>query len=371
MEPAVAARYRPPEVTKVAAGIHDGHLFGPLLRSDGEWVAYGLVLEEERTKLRYYRRSLAGDGLFKSVWPRQHPTFSEKEGTASFTDLTGFAWHPGSRHNAMVVRHKSKGEEVLLEYLKVRVGGPGEQNQPTFNPDGSRVVVVALGELGRELWVSDVKHSSDLEQLTWTRDSERWPSWHPTAPKVLHEIRVRKTKRSDLFAFDLETYEQVPVLRIEASDEIHPSFSPDGERIVYLSDHNREAGASPRVYDLFARTPGATEAVRLIPSVRVREQSLGYAWDPAGHFVVAVSQDERRGHPLVIARADGRGKVLNLGLATRNNWDPVLSVTEDRVRLVWAADDPKAREGREYQILYFADFSLATLYGLLGVEAAK
>ena len=74
-----AEAWTPPAPIRVASGLHDGHLRGPRLRPDGEWVAYGSA--DTRTdgseRARYFARSLMETGAFRTIWPGQHPSLVE------------------------------------------------------------------------------------------------------------------------------------------------------------------------------------------------------------------------------------------------------------------------------------------------------
>ena len=362
-----APRWTPPEGVRVAAGLHDGDAVAPKLRHDGQWIAYGIREPVgDGVRGRYYARSLGEEVAFRSIWPNQHPSFEGKEGTASFADLLGFAWHPDGRHNAMVVNHKTQGAEVILELLDLRFGGPGDQKRPVFSRDGTQVVVIAQGDLGRELWVGAVEDKGELEQLTFTRDEERWPDWHPDGQTVLHEIRHRQLDRSDLFLFSLEWYDHSFALKLPDSDEVHPSFSPDGATMAFLSNKDDPRGAR---YDLFVGAPGGTEFTSLIQGVRFDEESLGYAWDPQGRFLIAARQDAGAGHPLVAVRSDG-GKPFVLGIETQDNLHPDLVLLEGgaTARIAWTAKNPGARAGAEWRVTWTADLDMKTLRAALGIK---
>jgi hypothetical protein len=362
-----APKWTPPEATRIAAGVHDGHAIAPKLRADGQWIAYGIREPKgDAVRGRFYARSLGEDGTFRSVWPNQHPSFQGKEGTASFADLLGFAWHPEGRHNAMVVNHKTQGAEVMLELLDLRFGGPGDQKRPVFARDGTRVVVIAQGDLGRELWVGDVENGGQLEQLTFTRDEERWPSWHPDGKTVLHEIRHRQKKSSDLFLFSLEWYDHKFALKLPDSDEVHPSFSPDGETMAFLSNKDDPSG---KRFDLFIGAPGGTEFTRLIDGVQFDEESLGYVWDPEGHFIIAIRADGTKGDSLVAVRTDG-SRTVALGFESQDNLHPHMVVLEGgkQARLVWTAKNPQARANADWRVTWSADLDLGKLNGALGIR---
>ena len=351
-----------PVVRKVAAGLHDGHAFGPRVRHDGKWVAYGVREEVKGTfKTSYYARDIDG-GLFRSVWPNQHPTFRDGEGTASFTDLVGFEWAPDGDHNAMVALHKTKGEEVLLETMAVRFSGSGAQHQPAIAPDGTRLVVVSEGaDRNTDLWVSDMVDDAPMLQLTFTKDSETAPAWHPKEAKVIHE--VRNPLGSDIYYFDLDTFEHKALLRLGTSDEVRPSYAPDGNRFAFISNKDDPKGLR---WDLFVASPGDTLPQVVIRNVRRSDKSKGYCWDPLGRYLIAAVDDEAAGYPLMIASANGSEEPHKLpGVETVDNMDPELVAMGSTIRLIWVALDTSRPEDKRFRVVHLADFDLGQ-FGELG-----
>lgn len=345
-----------PRFKKIAAGLHDGHAFGPRIRPDGAWVAYGVREEKKGTfKTAYYARPLEGDGMFRTVWPNQHPSFVDGEGTASFTDLVGFEWAGSGDHNAMVVLHKSKGQEVLLETMNVRFTGRGAQNHPAVSADGSQVVVVSEAEDGSntDLWVAPTGNAAEPLQLTFTRESEGAPFWHPREEKFIYELR--NPLGGDIWVFDLATFQSSPLVRWGTSDEVQPSFSPKGDAFAFLSNKDDPDGVR---WDLFVKHPSDTLPKAVVRGVRRSEKSIGYAWDPLGRTVVTVLDDEAAGYPLVVVPADGSAEAKPL-VDTRDNMDPQMVEVAGKIRMAWVALDMNRPEDKRYRIVYVTDFDVA------------
>ncbi len=353
-----------PEARRIAAGTHDGDLFTPKISPDAQWVAYGIQEQiGERTKLSWFRRELDG-GLFKSVWPNQHPSLREGEGTASFSDLVQFEWHPTENQHAMVARHKQDANEVMLEFIDVRFGGPGNQHHPCFSPDGLQLIVAGKSERSDELFLADSSHGAEVQRLTWTRDFEQNPSWHPNKPKILHEIRANK--KSDLFIIDIETFRHEAIVRLTKSDEVHPIWSPAGDdRYAFLTNKNYADRGS---YDLYVGELGQMKSTLVIPGVRKSKHGAGYAWDPEGRFLIAV-QEDGDDTDLVIAPADASQDPVSLGFKTKDNADPALLRHEGIFRLAWvAADSRRSRNKPAYRIVWTADWNAMELPKLAGIE---
>lgn len=350
-------------IRKVAAGTHDGHAFGPRIRPDGKWVAYGVREELKGTFVtKYYARSLVEDGVFRSIWPNAHPSFGEGEGTASFTDLVGFEWARDGEfdHNAMVALHKTKGEEMLMETMNVRLGGPGAQNNPAISPDGSRVVVVSEMGGATDLWVIDTRDDSEPLQVTFTeRDNEFRPVWHPKGEKIVYERRNRLG--ADIWAFDFSTFVEEHLTKEGTSDELAPSYSPDGKTLAYITNANDPEKLR---WDVVVADSHGGLPKPVIPNIRRTEKSRGYAWGPLGKFVVGVQNDEAAGFPLVIAPSDGSKPPIKLA-ETVDNMDPELVAFGPAVRLTWAAMDMERPPERRYRVVRVADYDLTELHKLL------
>ncbi|MCO4772588.1 MAG: PD40 domain-containing protein [Deltaproteobacteria bacterium] len=348
-----------PTMRKVAAGVHSGDAFGPRVRPDGKWVAYGVREEDKGTFVtKYYARSLVEDGVFRSVWPNQHPSFDSGEGTASFTDLVGFEWSRDGvfDHNAMVAMHKTLGEEVLMETMDVRKGGPGKQNEPAIAPDGSRLVVTAETGLNTDLWVADTRDGADWLQITFTeKDNESKPSWNPRGSKVIFERR--NALGADVWYFDFDTFEQSALTREGTSNEILPSYSPDNESFAYVTDGNDKAGLR---WDLVVKKGDSGLPKTAIPNLRLSDKSRGYAWGPFGKFVIGVQNDEKAGYPIVIAPVDGSSPPVKLA-ETVDNMDPEVVAFGPAVRVTWVAKDMEKPEDRRFRVVMVGDYDVTDL----------
>ena len=309
---------------------------------------------------KYYARDIDG-GLFRSIWPNQHPSFGDGEGTASFTDLLDFEWAKDGQHSAMVVLHKSKGEEVLLETMNVRFTGPGSQAQPAVAPDGTRLVVVSTNTEGNsDLWVADTVDAAPILQLTFTPDSESSPAWHPKKSEIIHE--VRNPLGSDIYVFNLDSFEHSALVRLGTSDEVAPSYSPDGGSCAFLPNKHDPEGLR---WDLFIADPDESLPRAIIRNVRRSEKSLGYCWSPLGRYVFAVQDDPIGGHPLVVARTDGSEEPMPF-VDTRDNMDPTLVPMGAQIRLVWSALDMDRPEDKRYRVIHLTDFDLSQIGTVAG-----
>ncbi|BBM72224.1 TolB family protein [Rhodothermus marinus] len=143
------------------------------------------------------------------------------------------------------------------------IGGPGYDAEATVSPDGRYVVFTSSRTGDLELWRYDLQ-TGELLQLThelgydggafFSPDGSRivWRASRPTGEaaeryrRLLAQGLVEPTDM-DLFVADADGSNPRRVIQLPGS-QWAPYFHPDGERIIFASNHHTEGG---RLFDLF------------------------------------------------------------------------------------------------------------------------
>ncbi len=165
-----------------------------------------------------------------------------------------------------------------------------------WSPDGNRLAFVA-GSKGRDrLYVVDSNDGKVLERLDVPCDQVSFPAWSPVSDSI---VVLGLTKgRSDLWLVHARTGESTR-LTDDAWDEKEPAWTPDGKRITFASDRLAPVvlqAERPRTgfgryglyeYELDSR------ATRLL--LDTAGDDHGPAWSPDGRRLVFIT--DRSGSP--------------------------------------------------------------------------
>ncbi len=132
------------------------------------------------------------------------------------------------------LRNLTRGFETEYQYIAAKfvASPPGMGRDLTFSPDGNTLATFAKRERGRSLVLIDVIKGGIRQIIDLDVEQPFSPTWHPDGRTIA--FGGNQNGSFDIFAIDLETLEVRNVTN-DALYDAAPTFSPDGERLVYSS----------------------------------------------------------------------------------------------------------------------------------------
>jgi Tol biopolymer transport system component len=223
---------------------------------------FGMELEqfdevfEREMKIKYYptleRFQIPGakekvvtwhkrDGSFMNVGPTVSP---DGRLIAFISDKTGYTDIYVTSTSAVGERRKIVSGQRNPSLENLHLLRPGL----TFSPDGRYLAFVAQAGSQDVIHIFDMEKNKIVRTLTMRLNSIYTPSWSPKG-RFLVLCGIEDGK-SDIYLYDLES-DRVRRLTNDRFDDRDPSFSPSGNRIVFVSDRNDGEGFQFGSYGLF------------------------------------------------------------------------------------------------------------------------
>ncbi len=182
------------------------------------------------------------------------------------------------------------------------------ERDPAWSSDGTRIAFAINRGEGFDIYTAQLKTGA-AEPVTSMPGDERWPSWTPDGRLVFAHRQAPPPGRAtdpgrqwDLYAIAPVAGSpawQAPVPLTQTDDnETEPRVSPNGERVVFVSDRDSEDDV-----DLWAMRLGADakEVQRAVRVTRTRGAEGGASWAPDNQRIAFYAVREGAGSVWVTA----------------------------------------------------------------------
>ena len=146
-----------------------------------------------------------------------------------------------------VVKSQEEGREIETDLFVINADGssgerrltttPGEDDHPTWSPDGTKIVFSSDRDAPAEggdfdLYVMDAD-GGDVRRLTDSPEFDYWPDWSPDGRSITFTRTGEGGDYFDLWIMNEDGSERRILLQTQDSER-EPAWSPDGEQIVFV-----------------------------------------------------------------------------------------------------------------------------------------
>lgn len=228
--------------------------------------------------------------------------------------------------------------------------GEHVDNKPKWSPDGSKIAFLSNRDHENQPQIYIIPFSGgEARQLTDLKGEFEAFEWSPDGERLVCQFRKKDQEaiereqdeqkkelgvvsrhiervfykldgkgflpkeRWHIWAIDTETGEGLQLTDSDVYDELDPRWSPDGEQIVFRSNHADDPDLDPDAVDLFVMPAEGGEPRRIETPVGPKEKPV---FSPEGEWLAYLGKEGRgawwKNTGLWVIPTDGSGEARNL-----------------------------------------------------------
>lgn len=204
------------------------------------------------------------------------------------------AWSSDGERLAFTVRLKDSSNWGLFwsgreeRSSQVILTGALEMQSPDWSPDGSTIIFQRWREQSSnpDTEIFSVKlDGSNLQQLTHSEGFDGEARFSPDGDRIV--FVSKRNGNGDIYVMNSDGA-NLRRLTYHPSEDIHPDWSPDGEWIVFASNRNRGRNTD---YDLYTMAADGTNQCRLTSRENAEWKPV---WSPDGNWIAFIALSEQR-----------------------------------------------------------------------------
>ena len=208
--------------------------------------------------------------------------------------------------------------------------------RPSWSPDGKHIVFVSERDGNREIYVMDAD-GGNPQNLTNNPHGDSNPSWSPDGKRIVFSSNrdghvIAGIPTYEIYVMDADGGNQQRLTNNRHNDD-HPSWSPDGKRIVFDARRNGHFrndlwGITSEIYVM------DTDGRNQLNLTNNRSNDWSPSWSPDGKRIVFTMSDEN-GTEIYVMDADGRNQLNLTNNRSNDRWS---SWSPNGKRIAFASD---------------------------------
>ena len=263
------------------------------------------------------------------------------------------AWAPGGQLWAFSSSGSDNDFDIWLRGVTVPLGTEDKEGGATFSADGRSLAYCSAATGEGDLYLLDIYAlENPPTRLTTSPGLDFYATFSPQGSALAYTAMTEQGANIHVIDDPSRPDATNRALTAWRSNQLKPSWSPDGRWIAFFSNHNRSSG-----FDLYVVAARGGEP-RLVASNVVPNERRGPAWTPDSEAIVTVIDDPNSGDPLVLAKLDGT--LRNLTTSTLNNAEPSVSpiLADGSLRIAFVAQGGRGDDIQKWRRVWVVEVSL-------------
>jgi len=247
------------------------------------------------------------------------PARNQHMDALSFINSSG-TWSPDGQKFAFIIYREGDGEITILDVASrdiersINVDGVGGILHVAWSPDGRTIAFSGQSGGLSDLYLLDVE-SGSVRQVTDDRYADLQPTWSPDGRTIAFVTDRPGTNferlsygEMNIALMDASTLRPRVLELFSDSKHINPQFSPDGQSLYFISDHDgfsdvyRTSLADGSIYQVTRLATGVSGITAYSPALSVASgdgRVVFSVFENSGNNLYGLPAERAQGEPVV------------------------------------------------------------------------